>query len=195
MSSDEDIAYEPYEPTVRRRPHSRQRDSDSSSDSEEGNVHFYADHDRARAWRRERLINWWRSADYRQKRRVKGAKFGYVDAEDEEGREFQVPCCTSCGKSWCDTLTCKRNPIKKCTSCSENWTGNEYELKASDNYYLKNRTCRTRQPPTVGIVDPRARYGGRSRKRTKRKKRRKTKKKTRRKKRRKTKKRRRTKRK
>ncbi len=144
MSSDEDIPYPPYgdtrDATVRRRPHSRLPISSSDSDSEEENVHFYADPDRMRA---RRLIAWRRSADYRRKRRVKGAKFGYVDAEDEEGQEFQVPCCTSCGKSWCDTITCKRNPIKKCTSCKENWTGNEYVLEASDNEYMKNRTCRT----------------------------------------------------
>jgi len=189
MSSDEDIPYPPYgdtiderDATLTYRPHSRQLDS--GSDIEEPD------------WTLDELA----TRDYHLKVRARGAKFGYVDAEDEEGREFQVPCCTLCDKSWCDTLTCKRNPIKKCTSCSWERIGNEYVFSVGDEPWQKNRKCRTRQPPRIAIVDPRYDEwgrGGRSRKRTKRKKRRKTKKKTRRKKRRKrkTKKRRRTKRK
>ncbi len=164
---EQDISYPPYKPTVRQRPH-RERQRDSDSEEEEAIID-----------EEQRLIDWWGSSDYQEKRRVKGTKFGYVDAEDAEGREFEVPCCTSCGTSWCGTL-CERNPIKKCTSCgaeSVGLTGQLFQL--TSNTGMKNRTCSTRQPPTVGIVDPRARLytgGGRSRKRTKRKKRRKTKK-------------------
>ena len=176
MSSEDEqtIRYEPYAATRRRTPHRRPIQA-SDSDSEE--------EDDLRDREQRRQIE----SHIARKRRAKGAEFGYVSTVDEEGREFEVPCCTLCDKSWCDTLTCKRNPIKKCTSCNLTFSGleNEWVLEVGDAYWQRNRRCRTEQPPSVGIVDPRARYGGRSRKRTKRKKRRKTKKKTRRKKRRK----------
>ena len=165
-SDDPDIPYPPYPADILYRPHRRSRHS-SSSDNEETEYQMT-----------ERVA----TRDYHRKRLAKGAEFGYVDAEDEEGRQFQVPCCTPCGKSWCDTLTCKRNPIKKCTSCDSRRIGNEWVFETGDNYWQQNRRCRKRQPPSLFV------RGGRSRKRIKRKKRRKTKKKTRRKKRRKTKK-------
>ncbi|RZD42752.1 MAG: hypothetical protein CXT73_02335 [Methanobacteriota archaeon] len=113
----------------------------------------------------------WNRWDLQRKRRAKGRKFGYLQPDDViERSEFDTPCCTSCDKSWCATLTCRRGPIK-CTACSENLTDNGYVLEASKHVVQQNQKCHTRQPPPF-IMDPRAigaRMGGIRRKRNRKK--------------------------
>ena len=114
-------------------------------DSIRGQVRREADHEREMremARRRERPQGWRARTSYDGL----GEKYGWVaydhhDIYDGSWRGL-VPtdeaCCSTCRKTLCDTLTCKRNAIKKCYKCDYNPDTNSWHANNDSRQCMTN---------------------------------------------------------